>query len=292
MNLYQIQSQFSSEQDYHNHLADLRWSGEIKCTFCESSNIHNRKSSCRFKCKDCGKSFSSTSGTILHNTKLPLSKWFMAISIILNAKKGISSLQLSRTIGVNKNTAWFMQMRLRKAMKEDITLGGLIEVDETYVGGALGNMPEKIKRKKNPYKSGMVHKIAVLGIIERGGKRVLKVIPHANGAIIKPILLDKVEKNSKVITDGFGGYYGLGNHFKYHIKLNHEKRQLKWGRYNLSSVEGFFSTIKRAVVGQYHKLSYQHLQSYMDEIDFKYNNSSEDMFDLLLTRCLRNGAVN
>jgi hypothetical protein len=172
----------------------------------------------------------------------------MAISIILSAKKGISSLQLSRTIGVNKNTAWFMQMRLRKAMKEDATLGGLIEVDNNYTRGSTGKMSKKIK-KKYPGKAGLTHKVRDSGLNEPNGKRV--------------------------------------NQFRPHLKLDHKMRQLKWGRRNLSSMRAFYSTLKRAVVGQYHKLSYQHLPSYMDEIDFKYTNSSKDMFDLLLIRCLR-----
>lgn len=127
MNLFELLSTFKSEADFHVFLTKRRWSNGVRCSFCQSNHISNRKSSNRYKCHDCNRSFSVTSGTIMHATKLPLSKWFLAISIIANAKKGLSSLQLSRDLGVNKNTAWYLQMRIRTAMEDDPTLGGLLE---------------------------------------------------------------------------------------------------------------------------------------------------------------------
>ena len=286
MDLHTLHTKFKTEQDCHNFLQSIRWSNGAECTFCNSKKVYKRKTSYRLKCRNCNKSFSVTSGTIFHSSRIPLMKWFLAIVVISNAKKGISSLQLARTINVNKNTSWYLQHRLRKAMKEDYLLKGLIEVDETYIGGKLGNMSYAYKQKRNPHKSGMVHMSPVLGILQRNGKIILKALDHANGQNIKPLLYNCINPESKVITDGFGGYFGIGKTFERHIKLNHEKRQMKWGRYHLSNIEGFFSTIKRAVIGQYHIISKFHIQNYMDEIAFKKNHSPNEIFYLLLSNCL------
>lgn len=285
MDLMEIYRTFESESDCHSYLASIRWSDGVTCVYCQSQKVYCRSGNKGYKCSSCNKSFTVTTGTLLHSSKLPLLKWFIAIAQILAAKKGISSLQLSRTISVNKNTAWYMQYRIRRAMKTDVLLRGLVEVDETYIGGALVNMHKKEKKKRNPNSSGMVHKIPVLGMIERSsGRAALHVIPHANGVHIKPILKRQISQGSELITDGFGGYAGLHKYFKKHVKMNHEKGQRADGIYNLSRIEGFFTLIKRALFGQYHRLDKIHLQSYMDEITFKKNVDPEEAFNVLLNR--------
>lgn len=285
MDLFEVYQTFKTEKDCHEYLIKLRWDGTIKCAYCTSDQVYRRSYGNGLKCRSCNKSFTVTTGTIFHASKLSLNKWFLAIAQILAAKKGISSLQLARTIHVNKNTAWYMQLRLRKAMKSDILLRGIVEIDETFVGGALGNMSKEKKKERNPYRSGMTHKRAVLGIIERTtGKISLDVLDHANGENIKPIVKKKVTPESEIVTDGFGGYSGLDKHFQKHVKMNHEKGKRKEGIYNLNSIEGFFTTIKRAVIGQYHKISAKHMQSYMDEISFKKNNEYKESFNLLLIK--------
>jgi transposase-like protein len=285
MDLFEIYKTFDSEPDCQRYLASIRWPEKVECVYCRSKKVYCRSRCNGYKCPGCNKSFTVTTGTLFHSTKLPLLKWFLAIAQILAAKKGISSLQLSRTIAVNKNTAWFMQHRIRRAMKTDVLLRGLVEVDETYIGGALVNMHKNQKQKRNPYRSGMVHKIPVLGMIERAtGKAVLHVIAHADGVHIKPILKRQVSQESELITDGFGGYAGLHKHFNKHVKMNHEKRQRSKGKYNLSRIEGFFTLIKRALIGQYHRLDRIHLQSYMDEITFKKNIAPAEAFNVLLNR--------
>lgn len=285
MDIHKILKNYNTEQECVNYLTFIRWRGKPECPYCISKRVYKRNGSPRFKCRDCNRSFSVMVGTIFHNSKIPLTKWFLAISIILAAKKGISSRQLARTMNVNKDTAWYMQYRIRIAMKEDTLLQGLVEVDETFIGGALKNMSPEKKKKRNPYRSGMMHKIPVLGMLERKkGKVRLFCIPHANGQTIKPIMKEIINPKSKIVTDGFGGYYGIGKHFKKHIRINAEKKQRAWGRYHVNSIEGFFSIIKRAIIGQYHNLSSKHLQSYMDEIAFKKNYKNENGFDLLLER--------
>src|ERR1044072_2645205 len=143
MDLFSVYKSFQSEKDCHNYLIGLRWPDGVKCVYCTSEKIYRRSYGNWLKCRTCNKSFTVTVGTIFHGSKLPLVKWFLAIAQILAAKKGISSLQLARTIHVNRKTAWYMQYRIRTAMKSDVLLSGIVEVDETYIGGALGNMAEK-----------------------------------------------------------------------------------------------------------------------------------------------------
>lgn len=285
MHLLQVTQNFKTEKECHEYLINIRWKGKIQCVYCESDKVYKRSYGNGLKCRSCNKSFTVTTGTIFHSTKLPLLTWFMAITQILSAKKGISSLQLARVLKINKNTAWYMQSRLRKVMKTDIIMQGIVEVDETYIGGNLGNMHKKQKEQRNPYKSGMTHKVPILGMITRDtGKVHLEVLPHTNGENIKPILFSKIDSKSSVITDGFGGYSGIGKYFEEHIKMNHEKKIWNIENFSLSKIEGFFTLIKRAVFGQYHKISKKHIQSYMDEIAFKQNYSNENAWDALINR--------
>lgn len=230
----------------------------------------------RHHCNACNKSYSVLVGTIFEDTKLPLPKWFMAISLILNAKKGISSRQLARDINVNKDTAWYLQMRVRNAMSEgDVLLTGLVEIDETYIGGALRNKTKKhriaVKESRKTI-TGMEHKKPVLGMVERGGKVITQALKKAHGESIKPVLHDRIEQSATVITDGFGGYYGLDKTFSEHQIVNHEKEEFVRGIYHTNTIEGFWSMLKRAVIGQYHQISSKYLQLYVNECGYKYNN--------------------
>jgi transposase-like protein len=227
-------------------------------------------------------------GTLFESTKLPITKWFFAIHLITNAKKGISSLQLARDLHVNKNTAWFLQKRIRQAMKdEDCILSGIIEIDETYVGGSISNKNYFTKLKSGKYhKTGMEHMVPVLGMIQRKGKIILKVLEKASGNEIKPYIKTKVTSGSTIITDGFGGYYGLNDHFENHIILNHSKYKRSISQYNTSTLEGFWTLVKRSFIGQYHKISRDHLQDYLNELAFKYNNRKTNMFNLLVINLL------
>ena len=219
----------------------------------------------------------------MESSKLPIRKWILGMKLICDAKKGISSLQLSRHLSVNKNTAWYIQKRVRVAMKEpNELLSGVIEVDESYVGGTLENKHYHKKKLKNYHKSGMEHKKPILGMIERGGKVIAMVIDKAEGKTIKPILKDTITPTSTVVTDGFGGYYGIGKYFDGHIVLNHTKFIRKINRFHLNTIEGFWTMIKRAMIGQYHKITPKYLQSYIDEITFKYNYRFNDPFKILI----------
>lgn len=284
MDVHSIFTKFKSEKSCHDYIISKRWSSGVSCPFCNAKKVYRRNTEQRFKCSSCHRSFSVYHGTIFHASRLPLSKWFLAISIILSAKKGVSSLQLARVIGVNKNTAWYIQMRLRRAMQEDLTLKGLIEIDEAYMGGKLSNKHFYKKKKKKYHKSGMVHMTPVLGMLQRKGNIIVTVLKHPSGEHIKPILKEKIDPKSSIVTDGFGGYYGINAFFQKHIRINRTKYQRKWGRYHTNSIEGFWALLKRSVIGQYHKISEVHLQDYLNEICFKFNNRNNNLFEILINR--------
>ena len=290
MELIKITKKFSSENKCYHYLEQKRWGNQVICPYCQSAKTSKRKNEHRFKCLKCNRSFSVLVGTIMEATKLPLIKWFMAIGLILNAKKGISSLQLARDIGVNKNTAWYLQKRIRLAMdEEDVFLQGVIEADESYIGGSLVNKHEKLKLERRYYRAGKEHKTPVLGMLERKGKIIVKVLDKAWGKEIKPIMKKLIDPKSELVTDGFGGYKDLGEHFKKHVILNHSKNIRRIGKYHTNTIEGFWSMFKRAIMGQYHKITTEYLQEYINEMTFKYNNrNNEKTFDVLIMNCLTN----
>lgn len=288
MELIKIAERFNSQEKCYSYLEKLRWDNHPICPYCESAKASRRKNEHRYKCLVCNRSFSVLIGTIMQGTKLPILKWFIAMGLILNAKKGLSSLQLSRDIGVNKNTAWYLQKRIRQAMQEDdIVLKGIVEADETYIGGSLENKHYHKKKKEGPPKRGTGHKIPVLGMVERKGKIIVKVLARTWGNEIHPIMQKNIDKESEVVTDGFGGYCNIDKLFAKHTVLNHSKYIRKKGNYYTNSIEGFWSMLKRAILGQYHKITPKYLQGYLDEITFKYNHRNDELaFKALLMNSL------
>jgi transposase-like protein len=288
MELIKMIEKYNTKGKCIDYLEKKRWSNMPTCPYCNSTKSSKKTQEYRHTCLKCGKSFSVFIGTIFESTKLPITKWFAAMCLILNAKKGISSLQLARDLHVNKNTAWYLQKRIRQAMQDDdFILKGIVEIDETYVGGSMTNknLFTKLKSGKN-YGAGMEHMVPVLGMIEREGRIILKVIEKASGKEIKPFVRSKVAPESTIITDGFGGYFGLKNHFEKHIILNHTQNIRKINKYNTSTLEGFWTLVKRSFIGQYHQISKTHLQGYLNELAFKYNYKETNMFNLLLANLL------
>jgi transposase-like protein len=288
MDLIETGRRFNDEATCIQYLEEVRWNGQPCCPYCESTRSGVKSKSFRHTCLTCRRSYSVLVGTIFQSTKLPLQKWFMAMNLMVNAKKGLSSLQMSRDLGVNKNTAWYLQKRIRMAMNEDDSiLQGLVEADEAYVGGSMTNYHEYRKPVTGKQRGGMEHMNTVLGMVERDGHIVVKVIGKAHGKEMRPILTKHIHKESTLVTDGFGGYSGLSKHFNRHVILNRSRKIRVLAQYHTNTIEGFWSMLKRAVVGQYHKLTSEHLQSYLDEIAFKYNHrKSTNTFEYLVNRCL------
>lgn len=292
MNIIEVLVKYHEQETCIAHLEAIRWQGEPECPYCKSKQSTKRAGAQRHQCNSCNKSYSVLVGTIFESTKLPLPKWFLAISLILNAKKGLSALQLSRDVGINRNTAWYLQMRIRKAMEEgqdQDLFTGIVEVDETYIGGKKTNHSKKKRqeRRDNDLQiTGMQDKQAVIGLLERTGRIKLQVLEKAHGKTIKPIIGQTVSKEASLITDGFGGYAGLNNVYKEHQVLNKDKEEYVRGKFHTNTIEGFWTLLKRGIYGQYHKVSVRHLQAYLNEFTFKYNHrSSKSIFDILINKC-------
>ena len=292
MKLIKIITNYRSQAACIKYLEDIRWSNEVACPYCSSVHTCPQVKELRHKCYDCRRSFSVLIDTIFQNSRLPLFKWFMAIHLISGAKKGISSLQLSRHLNINKDTALSLQRRIREAMNESEILEGIVEADETYIGGGMVHMNFDRRKKlldQGFHAGGMQHKTPVLGMYNREKNNVqFKVLCKAHGKETQPILEQMISPESILVTDGFGGYAQSKTFFKEHIKLNHERKVFKFGEYNTATIESLWNLVKRAIVGVYHRISDKYLQSYLREIQFKFNNRKKNMFDILLNNLISN----
>jgi len=270
---------FPDEQTCINHLTELRWNGVAVSPFDETSTVYVCKGN-KYRCRNTGKYFNVRTGTMFDNTKVELQKWFLAIWLVTNHKKGISSIQLSKDIAVTQKTAWFMLQRIRNCFgieNTDNTLTGVVEVDETFVGGKSANF-HQYQRKLNKKTIGNVstytgykHKIPVVGFLQRDGKVITRVIKHAHGVILKPMVKTFINKAATLVTDGFGGYHGLDLHFDKHVIINHGKGEYAVGEFSTNSIEGFWALLKRSIFGIYHNVSPKHLVKYVDETTFRFN---------------------
>jgi transposase-like protein len=294
MKLIDVTRQFSTEDKCLDYLEQMRWPRGVGCVHCGSMSVSTitrkkakeNKRTRIYQCleKECGKQFSATSGTIFNDTHLPLTKWFLAIALICEAKKGISANQLTRHLGVNYRTAWHLAHRIRAAMVEgDFQLTGEVEADETYVGA-------KVLRKGKPYPK-KDKKDVVLGMVERGGKLRLLPVPDAKRSILQPVLEKHVSKDVDVIyTDEHPIYeWALRDRFPgKHRTINHT-RSYAIGRNHTNTIENCFSLFKRGLIGSFHHVSIKHLGRYCDEFSYRFNRRSEQlqMFDGTIRNLVR-----
>ena len=288
MEIVDIISGYNTHEKCLKYLEQVRWNGVPCCAYCGSSDSSAKSN--RYTCRSCNNSYSVTVGTIFESSRLSLTKWFLGISIMLSAKKGVSSRQLARHLSVNKDTAWLLQKKVRQAMSErDVLLEGIIEADESFVGGNRGNK-YRSQREEDGLLLGTGHqgKSPVLGMLERSGKIITKVLNKSWGKEIMPQMRQWISPSSTIVTDGFGGYFSCRYHFNAHCVLNHSKEIHRIGEFHTNTIEGFWGMFKRALSGQYHTISFTYLQLYFDELAFKYNyRKSEDRgFSVLINNML------
>lgn len=286
MNIVSIYRQFPTEDTCIDHLEHVRWHGTPTCPYCKSTSATPTPKEHRYHCNNCNTAFSVTVRTIFHHTHLPLQKWFLAISLILNAKKGISARQLGRDLEVNKNTAWYLAMRIRKAMVESEQrelLQGIVEMDETYIGGKPRKGDGKIRKRGRG-----TTKTPVVGMVERGGHVKAKAVKNKklNSKTLSSLVRANVDtKNAVLITDEYKGYIGIAR-FMPHQTVDHQVWYVD-GHIHTNTIEGFWALLKRGIVGQYHKVSVKYLNKYIDEFCYRYNNRDQiDLFDLTISRAL------
>ena len=284
-NLIELQKHFSNEEICWKHLESLRWNNKIICPFCKSEKHYKFKNSHTFKCAKCLKKFNAKTGTIFENTKIPLSKWFISIYIATSHKKGISSCQLAKDIGVTQKTAWFILHRIREMLKvkAPLMLKGKVEIDETFIGGKEG-FKHKSKRQNI---DGYVNKSMVFAILERQGNVWTKMVNKVDGKTLKPIIRRHVSQNTTIITDGFGAYSGLNKEY-HHETVNHIQEEYVRGEWHTNTIEGYFSQLKRGIYGIYHHVSPKHLHRYCNEFSFRYNtrrSKENERFDFSFIAC-------
>jgi transposase-like protein len=286
MNIVQIYKQFPDHASCIKHLEKVRWNDVPKCPYCGSLKVTPAPKELRYHCNNCNTSFSVTVGTVFHKTKLDLQIWFLAVSLVLNAKKGISARQLARDINVTKDTGWFMLMRLRRALIEygDL-LEGIVEADETYVGGKNKNRHADKKTKGGQGRGGK-DKTAVIGLLERGGNVKARKAKDVSGKTLKSFIKQNVKEGSQLMTDEWKSYNGLSLLYGHSI-INHSMGEYVNGCVHTNTLEGFWSLLKRGVIGQYHYVTPRYLNKYVDEFCFRYNNrKNSDIFELTMQKAV------
>lgn len=252
-------------------VARLRWPNGAVCPNCESKNHYYLAKRRVWKCKVCKKQFSVKVGTIFEDSPLSLSKWLPAVWLLANSKNGVSSAELARALGVTQKTAWFMLQRIRLALKSGSIdkMDGIVEVDETYVGGLSKNMHAKERREKITGGGG-VNKTPVIGALERGGEVRAEVIQDLSAPSLQGYVKDNVKNDSTVFTDSASAYKGLRWDFE-HGWTDHKAGQYVNGIIHTNGIEGFWALLKRSIVGTYVSISVKHLNRYIDERAFAYN---------------------
>lgn len=270
-NLKELMSHLSDEKRCRDYMEQMRWNGEPFCPHCNGTKPYKLKDGKTYRCreKSCKKDFTVTVGTVFENSKIALSTWLAALYVITAHKKGISSLQLSRDLGITQKSAWFVLQRLRFIMDDptDEPLENIVEVDETYVGGKFSNMNRK--RRKELQESGVDNKVPVMGLLQRDGKAKLTVIGKNS---FKEVVRKHVDKSATVVTDTHLSYQGLNLEFADHGTVNHSQSEYKNGIYYTNSIEGFFSLFKRTIFGTYHQISPKHLHRYCVESSYRFNS--------------------
>ena len=298
MNLIEVTQRFPTQEACIEHLEQIRWRGTPVCPHCESESVAHKNETQeegkvgrtgRYNCYTCRATFKVTQGTVFHGTKIPLQKWFVAIALIVNAKKSLSSHQLARDLDLNQKKAWYILTRIRAEMANKtnpIVLQGIIEADETYIGGKPRK--ENKKEDREPAKRGRgTSKTAVIGAVERGGQVVAEVAKGLSGRDILEFIRRVVNvKESELMTDEYHAYNVLSGQLKHHV-INHQEQYVD-GDKHTNTIEGFWSLLKRAWYGQHHHYSVGYTPLYVAERCYVYNaRNLECIFTKFVNQSMR-----
>lgn len=293
MNLADLAQSFATEEAAISFLEKTLWPDGPACPHCgligeayrlQSKSTTASKNKMRpglWKCKDCRKKFTVKMGTIFEDSHIPLRKWLLAIHMICASKKGMSSHQFHRQLGITYKSAWFMTHRIRWAMQQGPfleLLKGTVEIDETYVGGKMRTGSQAVKPGERPQdrKAGIDNKAPVVSLVERGGKVRSMHVANVTAANLKEVIRENVEPSAHVNTDESGVYRFVGKEYARHSTVNHSAKEYARTEADgtlatTNTVEGYFSLLKRGVYGSFHHISKQHLHRYLSEFDFRYN---------------------
>ena len=293
MKLMEVTKAFATEEQCLAYLEAKRWPDGIRCVACGSKNISritrkvtkktDNKRAQLYQCLEpsCKQQFSATTGTIFNGSHLPIDKWFMAVALLVDAKKSMSALQLKRHLDCNYRTAWYLAHRIREAMVDSNVpkLMGVVEVDETYIGG-----------KQRGHRRKKLNKEVVLGIRERGGDLRLKHVEDSTAETLSREIKSHVDPKVKmIVTDELTAYpsvmIGAGMHGSKHETIKHKDRIYVRGDIHTNTVELAFSVWKRGITGSFHQVSIKHLQRYLHEFGYRFNRrETKDLFEQTIGR--------
>lgn len=291
----QLLDRFPTEQSCIDHLELVRWQGNVTSPFDAESRVYKCAGN-KYRCVNTKKYFTVRTDSIFEGSKIDFRTWFVAIYLFIINKRGISSYQLADELGVTQKTAWFILARLRFGIDpEDDEFDGHIESDETFVGGKNKNRHSD-KKVKNSQGRSFVDKTPVLGLLKRGEYKIVRrphkvidgefvyekvysqhpkvktfVVPDTKAKTIQPLVLKHIEKGSRLLTDEWSAYQGLNKYYT-HQFVDHGKGEYVQGDITTNRIENYWSHLKRSIIGVYYKVSRKHLQMYLNERSFRFNN--------------------
>lgn len=284
MSLIEVFTRFPDQEACIEHLEGIRFGRQAYCPLCGSVYVARKSDGDRvgrWNCYGCRSSFNVLSGTIFQGTKVPLQKWFLAVKLVLNARKGISSHQLARDLDLNRGTAYTMLMRIRFEMADwqnYVVLRGIVEADETYVGAAGG------------LRGRGTDKTAVIGAFQRQGPIIARVLENVTAEEIRCFIEDHVFEGSDFHTDGLNAYRMLRDTLKHHVVKRRQRRFV--GSVHTNGIEGFWSIVKRSWFGTHHRVDKPNIDYYLAEICYRQSNRNKtNPFDFFIETCVEDRAL-
>lgn len=251
------------------YLESRLWPNGPVCPTCSGQDRITTRKGGFYRCNKCKLDFTVRTGTIFERSHVPLHKWIYAMYLMVTARKGISSMQLAKEIGVTQKSAWFMLQRLREACAgKGNKLNGIVEIDEAFIGGKEANRHESKKLKAG---RGSTGKTVVMGLRQRGGRTVAMTVENRDKETLQNAIFDNVEIGSMLMTDEHAAYSGLNGIFFTHETVNHFGGEYSRGIVSTNSIESVWALLKRGIYGVYHQVSAKHLSRYVDEVSFRLN---------------------